>query len=324
MQDGISSAAHDESWLELRLPAHAMEAEAFDRLCQALSAAGQALETRADTGTTERVAWFPAGDTDAMRARLTAALALAGVPAEAARLRLLDDDWATAWQRDWKAVAVGKRLWVRPSFCEPAPEGRLDIVLEPGMAFGTGGHATTRLCLEAIERIMDAEPVADVLDMGAGSGILAIAAAGLGARRVLAVDNDPDAVAACRANARANAVELTCRLADTPPAETFDLVVANILAGPLMGMAPALARCVRRSLLLSGILESQADAVAAAFTARGLRLVETTRMDGWVCLALQPRERIRASQGSTAAGTSEETSPPIEAISRMKREDTKV
>ncbi len=293
MQDGISSATRDESWLELRLPAHAMDAEAFERLCEALGAAGQALETRADTGESERVAWFPADQAN-LRPRMEAALALAGVPAEAARLRLLDDDWATAWQRDWKAIAVGDRLWVRPSFCEPAPDGRLDIVLEPGMAFGTGSHATTRLCLEAIERIMDATPVADVLDMGAGSGILAIAAAKLGARHVLAVDNDADAVAACRANARVNGVELICRLDDTPPDETFDLVVANILAGPLTDMAPRLARCVRHSLLLSGILESQADAVAAAFTAQGLSLAETTRMDGWVCLALQPRELMRA------------------------------
>ncbi len=297
MQDGISS----DAWLELRLPADAVDEEAFARLCESLGAAGRALETRAKTGDAEQVAWFPlsapsgaesgaesGADEQAARARIAAAVALTGVDASAMRLTRLQDDWATAWQRDWKAMPVGERLWVRPSFCEPAPAGRLDIVLEPGMAFGTGSHPTTRLCLEAIERICAGpNPPRTMLDMGAGSGILAIAAARLGVRRVLAVDNDPDALDACRANAAANAVRVDCRLGDAPPAGTFDLVVANILAGPLADMAPALAAATGRRLALSGILADQAGRVIAAYERQGLSCRRTERMEDWVCLEME-------------------------------------
>jgi len=205
--------------------------------------------------------------------------------ASAARLVRLDADWATAWQENWRAMPVGRRLWVRPSFRAAAPAGRLDIVLDPGMAFGTGQHETTRLCLETIERIMDQSGAQTMLDMGAGSGILAIAALKLGCRRALAIDNAPEAVTACRENAAINDVSLEVRLADTPPAQRFDLVVANILAGPLIAMAAPLADCVGRHLVLSGLLESQADAVAGAYARAGLAPMERRQMGEWVALA---------------------------------------
>jgi len=135
------------------------------------------------------MAWFTAGDNpQKMRTSIVVAAMLFGVPQADICLNALEDDWKTAWQKDWKAMPIGKRLWVRPSFCEPPVDDRLDIVLNPGMAFGTGSHATTRLCLEAIERICATCMPDTMLDMGAGSGILAIAAAKLGVRHVLAMD----------------------------------------------------------------------------------------------------------------------------------------
>jgi ribosomal protein L11 methyltransferase len=164
-------------------------------------------------------------------------------------------------------------------------------VLDPGMAFGTGQHATTRLCLIAIERICEAAPPQSMLDMGAGSGLLAIAAGKLGARGIVAIDNDPVCVAACRTNAEINAVAMESRLGDTPPDRRFELVAANILAGPLIDMAPELARCIAGRLVLSGLLAEQAGAVTAAYTAEGLTHLRTDRLDEWASVELQAAHR---------------------------------
>lgn len=281
MQEAIRST----EWLELRLSAGSIDDEGFDRLCERLAAAGSALETDADSGEAERIAWFACGeDRQRMRAEVTAAALLAGAPASGIRLKILGDDWATAWQRDWHAIPVGNRLWVRPSFCKPPVDDRCDIVLDPGMAFGTGQHATTRLCLEAIERICESGMPASMLDMGAGSGLLAIAAAKLGVLEALAVDNDAIAVEACRVNADVNAVAITPTLGDTPPAGPFDLVVANILAGPLIEMAPKLAACTGRHLVLSGLLQTQADAVGHAYENQGLQVVRSDVEGEWAAM----------------------------------------
>lgn len=284
----MQEAIRPTEWLELRLPAGSIDDEGFDSLCERLAAAGSALETDADSGEAERIAWFACGeDRQRMRAEVAAAALLAGVPAEVIRLKVLGDDWATAWQRDWHAMPVGQRLWVRPSFCELPGDDRLDIVLDPGMAFGTGQHATTRLCLEAIERICDEDMPASMLDMGAGSGLLAIAAAKLGVPEVLAVDNDAIAVEACRVNATVNRVAITSTLGDTPPAGPFDLVVANILAGPLIEMAPQLAACTGRYLVLSGLLQTQADAVGRAYEDQGLQMVRTDVDQEWAAMTFR-------------------------------------
>ena len=275
-------------WLELRLPGESVSEQGFAGFCEHLGANGCALESDAKTGRDEHVAWFPAGsDVQHSRAVISAAALLLGVDAADIRLALLGDDWETAWQRDWKGMPVGGRLWVRPSFCEPAPAGRIDIVLDPGMAFGTGQHATTRLCLEAIERVCEHAPPASMLDMGAGSGLLAIAAGKLGAHNILAIDNDPVCVAACRKNAEINAVHMEACLGDVPPDQNFELVAANILAGPLIDMAPSLARCVAGRLILSGLLIAQAEAVTGAYTARGLLHVRTDSLDEWAAVELQ-------------------------------------
>ena len=269
--------------LELRIPERFIDEESFAELAEALHTQGSAHEREAATGDGTHIAWFDAGaDEQQARARLAAAALIAGVPAEGIFISTVESgDWATAWQSHWQGMPIGRRLWVRPSFREPAPEGKLDIVLDPGMAFGTGTHPTTRLCLEAVERICDNSPPADLLDMGAGSGILAIAALKLGAGKALAIDMEEESVEACRINAAINGVPLAARLGNRPPAGRFDLVVANILAGPLIDMAPALAACVGHHLILSGLLDRQVDGVAAAYLAEGLRELRRDQQEEW-------------------------------------------
>ncbi len=285
MQEMISP---DEVWLELRIPRKRMGEQDFAQLCDALYASGTAVQTDAKTGYAEHVAWFTTGDNpQKTRASIAAAAMLLDVPPEDICLNALGDDWETAWQKDWKAMPVGQRLWVRPSFCEPPADGRIDIVLDPGMAFGTGSHATTQLCLEAIERICAECTPATMLDMGAGSGILAIAAAKLGITQVLAMDNDPDAVQACRKNAGINNVSIESWLRDSPPNRKFDLVVANILARPLIDMASKLAKCVGKHLVLSGLLREQVGDVANAYIEAGLTIVRTDTQEEWAAVELK-------------------------------------
>ena len=175
---------------------------------------------------------------------------------------------------------------MRPSFREPPTDGRIDIVLDPGMAFGTGQHATTCLCLAAIERACAGSPPASLLDMGAGSGLLAIAAGKLGVQRIVAIDYDPISVEAAAVNAGINGVALESRLGDTPPAEVYALVVANILAGPLIDMARGLAACTGRRLILSGLLVEQVGAVKAAYEAENLSVDRVDHDGEWAAIEL--------------------------------------
>jgi len=159
--------------------------------------------------------------------------------------------------------------------------------LDPGMAFGTGQHATTQLCLESIERICREPMPSSMLDMGSGSGLLAIAAAKLGVKQVLAIDHDPIAVEACKVNAGINGVVLRSVLDDTPPNARFSLIVANILAGPLIAMAPRLAACAGGPLVLSGLLAAQVNDVGRAYMRAGLTPVRTDVRDEWAALELK-------------------------------------
>jgi ribosomal protein L11 methyltransferase len=207
---------------------------------------------------------------------------------------IADEDWGEAWKKGLGPLAVG-RAFVRPSWVDaPVPPGMAEIVLDPGMAFGTGNHPTTSLCLGALSALLDGRPGASVLDVGTGSGLLAIAAAKLGAGRVAANDNDPIAVAVARENAERNGTAL--ELSGAPVGEiggTFDLVVANILANTLVELAPEIAARVAPggAVLLAGILVPQEDEVRAAYVAAGLRPAEERRDGEWSLLTL---ERPRA------------------------------
>jgi len=273
--------------LELRIPATTVSEASFDTIASALQAIGQAEETDVDAAFAERIAWFNIDNNEqALRARVAAAALLQGVTVENITLNTLQQqDWETAWQKDWQAIPVGQNLWVRPSFCAAPTDGRIDIVLDPGMAFGTGTHPTTQLCLEAIERACVEAP-STLLDMGAGSGLLAIAALKMGVGSALAIDMEQDSVDACIANAAINGVRLDARLNDTPPNQTFDLVVANILTAPLVWMAKELAACVANRLILSGLLVEQVDDVAAAYIATGLTEICRDTQGEWASVEL--------------------------------------
>jgi ribosomal protein L11 methyltransferase len=191
-----------------------------------------------------------------------------------------EQDWVRATQAQFGPIRIADRLHVVPTWCD-APADGVSIALDPGLAFGTGSHPTTRLCLEwLLDHLAGGE---SVLDYGCGSGILAIAAAKLGATRVVGTDVDPQALRASADNARQNGVPASFVAPDALAAGAFDVVVANILANPLIVLAPAIASRVRPGgrLALSGVLASQADDVVAAyapwFTLRAWRAA-----DGWV------------------------------------------
>lgn len=207
-----------------------------------------------------------------------------GIAAPAMTLESVDDeDWVRLTQSQFAPIRISDRLWIVPTWCEPPEPGAIVLRLDPGLAFGTGSHPTTRLCLGWLDRHLTAG--ATVIDYGCGSGILAVAAALLGAGRVVGIDIDPQAVTASRDNAQANGVTgefHDARPVALPPA---DIVVANILANPLRVLAPLLIGLVKPGghIVLSGILEGQADAVMEAYSP-AIAFDAPAREDGWICL----------------------------------------
>ncbi len=215
---------------------------------------------------------------------------------------LLHRDWAEAWKEHFPVLHIGRRLVVAPTWRHHAPaEGEVVIRLDPGMAFGTGLHATTRLCMVGVERLV--QPGDHVLDVGTGSGILAIAAALLGAAHATAVDIDPICVQVATENARLNGVaeRVTVSLGSLDSGgaprvslvqETgFDLVLANILAEVIVDMAHDMPRVLRSGghLVASGILAEKADAVITALEDVGLQVLERLEETGWAALiAVKP------------------------------------
>ena len=179
---------------------------------------------------------------------------------------LADQDWVRATQAQFQPIHIDENLWIVPTWCKAPVADAVNITLDPGVAFGTGAHPSTRLCLAWLRRTVT--PGRSVLDYGCGSGILAIAAAKLGAHPVTGVDIDPQAVTSSTANGRQNAVHATFVGADALAAEArFDIVIANILANPLRVLAPALSQrtAADGSIALAGILVAQAADVAAAY-----------------------------------------------------------
>ncbi len=224
-------------------------------------------------------------------------LALAAHNAENGRCsftwKLLPDcDWGEAWKADYHPLPIGQRLLVVPSWLDPPPENqRLIIRMDPEMAFGSGTHATTRGCLELLEEISQQQPLGDLLDMGTGSGILAIWAALLGAHSVTATDLDPIATETASRNCHLNGVGDRVKVIETDavPQGCFQTIVANILALVLIDLAPRLTSTLAPggSLVLSGILHDQAQSVHNAFAKQGLELLQKRKIDEWSLLVLQ-------------------------------------
>ena len=195
-----------------------------------------------------------------------------------------EQNWVQLTQSQFDPIRVSERLWIVPSWHQAPDPQAINLVLDPGMAFGTGSHPTTRLCLEWLERTVT--PGVSILDYGCGSGILAIAGAKLGASEVLGVDIDAQAVSAARSNAERNAVAVRFDDSAKVIEGQFTIVVANILSNPLKALAPAICSHVRAGgqLALSGILAEQADELIACYAPYLALRVADTR-DGWVCLA---------------------------------------
>jgi len=227
------------------------------------------------------VAWFE----DRQPAEAALADVQAWVPAARGAFEdVPDTDWSMAWRSRIRSTRVG-HLWVGPPW-ETPPEGTVALVIEPKMAFGTGDHPTTALCLEAVEAFCAAHPGASVLDVGTGTGVLALMARKLGAGRVVGVDNDPMSVTLARENAALNGiggVELSDATLDALGG-TFDLVVANILANTLVELAPALVRHTRGRLVLAGVLIQQEDEVREAFERAGAVSDGGGRSGDWIRL----------------------------------------
>ena len=194
-----------------------------------------------------------------------------------------EQNWVQLTQSQFEPIRVNERLWIVPSWHAAPEPGAVNLVLDPGMAFGTGSHPTTRLCLEWLCDSVRAG--AGVLDYGCGSGILAIAAARLGAGRVVGVDIDDNALAAAADNAARNEVRLQLLHSNQPIGIPFDIVVANILANPLCVMAPLLTALTRPGgrIALSGILKAQTEQVQAAYRP-AFELKTGAEREGWVLL----------------------------------------
>jgi ribosomal protein L11 methyltransferase len=231
-------------------------------------------------------------DQAAIVAEAASAIGLEQAPAFASR-PVADADWVRLTQSQFEPIHIGKNIWVVPSWHEaPDPNG-LVLEVDPGLAFGTGSHPTTRLCMEWLEAHLtsnDAAPGKSVLDYGCGSGILAMVAKKLGAQDVIGVDIDPQAIESAQLNAQRNGCEIGFYVPDEFVAsqhggQRFDIVVANILSSPLKLMAPMLSGRVgtKGSLILSGVLARQAEEVAAAY-APFIKLGVWAEQDGWVAL----------------------------------------
>lgn len=220
------------------------------------------------------------------RERLLAALSLLPLAEPPETSDLEDRPWERAWMDRFVPMRFGERLWIVPSDQAPPDPSGTVLFLDPGVAFGTGTHPTTRLCLEWIDSAqLDG---LDVLDYGCGSGVLGIAAALCGASRVRCIDHDPQAVWATERNAARNGVHerVSAAQGERPPGDVADVVIANILAGILLNLAPELVASVRSGgrLVLAGVLEEQAGAVIDGFTAAGCPVAVCARDDGWVRL----------------------------------------
>lgn len=304
-----------EKWLEMRL---AVADQAVDLVCQALvelgctgiTAAEQTLDTfvvpppeaLANAPVLRAYFIYPAQVEVLCQAVRQALAELAGIHPELAATaidcrELADQDWAKDWQQHFPPFRVGRQLVICPSWIDwPATAGEVVLTLDPGQAFGTGTHATTGLCLEALAaHFASQNPPRRVLDVGTGSGILAMAGAALGATAVLACDIDHEACRVAEENVAHNRLSAQITVTDQPLQElagSFDLVLANILAAENIRLAGALvARLAPQGrLVLSGILISQEQQVLDGFAAYPLELLSTTHRDDWSCIVYKRHE----------------------------------
>ncbi|RWG52171.1 MAG: 50S ribosomal protein L11 methyltransferase [Mesorhizobium sp.] len=243
------------------------------------------------------VSLYADGDVDAVAVRINGILADLALPKQVEREALPDIDWVARSLEGLKPVRAGRFFVHGTHDRDKRRSGDLAIEIEAGLAFGTGHHGTTAGCLELLEQVVLRERPGNALDLGTGSAVLAIALAKLAHIPVLATDIDPVAVRVAATNARLNRVKALVETVTAPgfhhpifsSRAPFDLIVANILARPLMRLAPEMARHIRLggSLVLSGILDRQRDAVISAYVGQSFRHVRTLHREGWVTIHLK-------------------------------------
>ncbi len=288
------------AWLQLRLDCDPASADALEDTLLSVGALSVTLEDRADQPLLEpRVGETPLWDairlTGLFPADTDMGPVLNALPADrrdAARNEILEDkDWEREWMSHYEPMAFGERLWICPSWKTPPDPNAVNLLLDPGLAFGTGTHPTTAMCLEAVDRFT--APGQQVVDYGCGSGILGIAALKLGARHLLAVDNDPQALVASADNASRNGVDPDAIEVALPGAYDrkawkgqSQLVLANILAGPLAKLADPIIELMAPGarLVLAGLLDTQVDGLVSAYAPR-VALSVFAQRDEWVCLS---------------------------------------
>jgi ribosomal protein L11 methyltransferase len=317
LDDGTSAAG---TWLELRVDADPEAVEAVSEIISRVASGGVSVEQPFTTELEGLAAVLVDGAPAIVRGYLPALDPVAADTAIAATRERLghlsafglrpigelavtavhEEDWATAWKEHFPVMRIGRRIVIRPTWREhdPAPDDVV-VALDPGMAFGTGLHPSTRLCVAGLERWDDAGLVhgASVLDVGSGSGILLVVAGRLGATPLRAVDTDPIATEATLENARRNGLTVVAATGTLPVAGgPFDLVLANLVAGVLIDLAAQLAAAVRPAdatsgrggrLLASGIFIDREPEVLAAFESAGLRLVTRDQETDWVALDVE-------------------------------------
>ncbi|HBQ40020.1 MAG TPA: 50S ribosomal protein L11 methyltransferase, partial [Halieaceae bacterium] len=289
------------SWLQLRLDTSPALANALEEHLLAAGAVAVTMEDNADQpvlepGVGETPLWQQTRLTGLFSADTHMPAVLARIPEELLRgcnqrVEILEDkDWEREWISHYQPMRFGQRLWVCPSWMDPPEPDAVNLLLDPGLAFGTGTHPTTALCLGQLEQLT--QPGQTVVDYGCGSGILAVAALKLGAERGLGVDNDPQALVASRENARRNSIAEERFMVTLPDVQTnaawrgqADVVVANILAGPLAELSDTLLSLLKPggTLLLSGLLQNQAAVLCAHYAPR-LTLHVAGEREDWVCL----------------------------------------
>jgi ribosomal protein L11 methyltransferase len=259
------------SWLSITLELDPAQAELLSEALLEAGAESVSLESASsdpaalEPGARMRVIALAKAATEPAALVAAAAAAAAIRPPAFTVARIAEEDWVRRSQAQFGPIRITDRLWIVPSWHVPPDPAAIVVRLDPGLAFGTGSHVSTRLVLRNLESDMRAGE--RVLDYGCGSGILAIVAGKLGAGEITATDIDPQALATTAANATDNGVVLNVMAPESLPPGTFDLVLANILAGPLVDLEPLLASrtCAGGRIVLSGILESQAAEVTAAY-----------------------------------------------------------